>query len=146
MNRSDPRNRRSRFFKRLSPPPSAKINRDASAYNFTWPWRNHFLLFIVLPFTGVLLMFYYHRPRCRRFATFSISSTIAFGKLLRNMHRGAASLMVITTGCTCSGGAPPGSYKNPRIQLGVWRCPVSADPPVVFYRYLLPDDQLDSGQ
>src|SRR5256714_15298057 len=60
--RSDPRNRSlavlSNVFLHLHP---AKINRDATRYNFTWGMGGiTFYLFIVLTFTGVLLMFYYH--------------------------------------------------------------------------------------
>ena len=39
----------------------AKVNRDAVKYNYTWGMGGiTFYLFIVLTFTGVLLMFYYH--------------------------------------------------------------------------------------
>src|SRR6266576_7303698 len=39
----------------------AKINRDAVAYNYTWGMGGiTFYLFVVLTFTGTLLMFYYH--------------------------------------------------------------------------------------
>jgi len=57
--RSDPRNRSlavlSNVFLHLHP---AKINRDAVRYPFTWGMGGiTFYLFIVLTFTGVLLMF-----------------------------------------------------------------------------------------
>src|SRR6185436_2187119 len=60
--RSDPRNRSlsilSNVFLHLHP---AKINRDAVRYNFTWGMGGiTFYLFVVLTFTGVLLMFYFH--------------------------------------------------------------------------------------
>ena len=60
--RSDPRNRSlailSNVFLHLHP---AKINRDAVRYPYTWGMGGiTFYLFIVLTFTGVLLMFYYH--------------------------------------------------------------------------------------
>src|SRR5690348_15693973 len=39
----------------------AKINRDAVRYSYTWGMGGiSFYLFIVLTFTGILLMFYYH--------------------------------------------------------------------------------------
>src|ERR1700747_711396 len=39
----------------------AKINRDAVRYSYTWGMGGiTFYLFLVLTFTGVLLMFYYH--------------------------------------------------------------------------------------
>src|SRR5881392_1787222 len=60
--RSDPRNRSlailSNVFMHLHP---AKINRDAVRYQYTWGMGGiTFYLFIVLTFTSVLLMFYYH--------------------------------------------------------------------------------------
>ena len=72
-----PRNRAlgvlSNVFLHLHP---AKINRDAVRYSYTWGMGGiTFYLFIVLTFTGVLLMFYYHPTKCRRSATCSISST-----------------------------------------------------------------------
>ena len=58
----EPRNRAlsvlSNVFFHLHP---AKVNRDAVRYNFTWGMGGiTFYLFVVLTFTGVLLMFYYH--------------------------------------------------------------------------------------
>src|SRR6202020_1938687 len=57
-----PRNRAlgvlSNVFLHLHP---AKINRDAVRYNYTWGMGGiTFYLFIILTYTGVLLMFYYH--------------------------------------------------------------------------------------
>ncbi|HEV7893141.1 MAG TPA: hypothetical protein VGP08_21175, partial [Pyrinomonadaceae bacterium] len=67
--RSDPRNRSlailSNVFLHLHP---AKINRDATRYPFTWGMGGiTFYLFIVLTFTGVLLMFYYHPTKIQAF-------------------------------------------------------------------------------
>src|ERR1043165_7667395 len=67
--RSDPRNRSlailSDVFLHLHP---AKINRDAVRYPFTWGMGGiTFYLFIVLTFTGVLLMFYYHPTKVDAF-------------------------------------------------------------------------------
>src|SRR3981081_4574474 len=98
--RSDPRNRSlailSNVFLHLHP---AKINRDAVRYQYTWGMGGiTFYLFIVLTFTGVLLMFYYHPAKIQAFADILyLEHDVPFGKLLRNMHRRAAHLMVITT-------------------------------------------------
>src|SRR3954453_19368369 len=98
--RSDPRNRSlailSNVFLLLHP---AKINRDATRYPFTWGMGGiTFYLFIVLTFTGVLLMFYYHPTKIDAFRDILyLEHDVPFGKLLRNMHRWAAHLMVITT-------------------------------------------------
>src|SRR4051794_7968456 len=75
--RRDPRNRSlailSNVFLHLHP---AKVNRDAVRYQYTWGMGGiTFYLFIVLTFTGVLLMFYYHRPKSVPSATFSYSNT-----------------------------------------------------------------------
>ena len=54
----------------------AKINRDAVRFSYTWGMGGiTFYLFIVLTFTGILLMFYYTPRRVRRFKTLFISRT-----------------------------------------------------------------------
>src|SRR6202007_2612912 len=75
----------------------AKVNRDATRYNYTWGMGGiTFYLFIVLTFTGVLLMFYYHPSKVQAFRdVLYLEHDVPFGKLLRNMHRWAAHLMVI---------------------------------------------------
>src|SRR5499427_2000699 len=91
--RSDPRNRSlailSNVFLHLHP---AKINRDAVRYQYTWGMGGiTFYLFIVLTFTGVLLMFYYHPTKIVAFRDILyLEHDVPFGKLLRNMHRWAA--------------------------------------------------------
>ena len=97
--RTDPRTRSlgvlSNVFLHLHP---ARINRDAVRYSFTWGMGGiTFYLFIVLTFTGVLLMFYYHPTKIQAFRDISyLEHDVPFGKLLRNMHRWAAHLMIIT--------------------------------------------------
>src|SRR5216684_1972690 len=93
-----PRNRAlgvlSNVFLHLHP---AKINRDAVRYSYTWGMGGiTFYLFLVLTFTGVLLMFYYHPSKVQAFRdVLYLEHDVPFGKLLRNMHRWAAHLMVI---------------------------------------------------
>src|SRR5579872_7273106 len=93
-----PRNRAlgvlSNVFLHLHP---AKINRDAVRYSYTWGMGGiTFYLFIVLTFTGTLLMFYYHPTKVQAFRdVLYLEHDVPFGKLLRNMHRWAAHLMVI---------------------------------------------------
>src|SRR5437879_9886840 len=90
--RSDPRNRSlavlSNVFLHLHP---AKINRDAVRYQYTWGMGGiTFYLFIVLTFTGVLVMFYYHQTKIQAFAAISyLVPDVAFVTLLRNIHRWA---------------------------------------------------------
>ncbi|PYX25447.1 MAG: cytochrome B6, partial [Acidobacteria bacterium] len=66
----------------------AKINRDAVRYSYTWGMVGiTFYLFIVLTFTGVLLMFYYHPSKVQAFRdVLYLEHDVPFGKLLRNMH------------------------------------------------------------
>src|ERR1700716_2337247 len=146
LDRSDPRNRSlailSNVFLHLHP---AKINRDAVRYRFTWGMGGiTFYLFIVLTFTGVLLMFYYHPTKVDAFRDILyLEHDVPFGKLLRNMHRWAAHLMVITTWLHMFRVVLTGSYKRPRefnwcvgVVLLVLTLLLS------FTGYLLPDDQL----
>ncbi len=76
----------------------AKINRDAVRYAYTWGMGGiSFYVYIVLVFTGALLMFYYHPSKVVAFRDILyLEHDVPFGKLLRNMHRWAAHLMVIT--------------------------------------------------
>lgn len=144
--RSDPRNRSlailSNVFLHLHP---AKVNRDAVRYQYTWGMGGiTFYLFIVLTFTGVLLMFYYHPTKVDAFRDILyLEHDVPFGKLLRNMHRWAAHLMVITTWLHMFRVVLTGSYKRPRefnwcvgVVLLVLTLLLS------FTGYLLPDDQL----
>src|SRR5260221_5122292 len=93
-----PRNRAlgvlSNVFLHLHP---AKINRDAVRYSYTWGMGGiTFYLFIVLTLTGTMLMFYYHPSKVQAFRdVLYLEHDVPFGKLLRNMHRWAAHLMVI---------------------------------------------------
>ena len=123
----------------------AKINRDAVRYNYTWGMGDiTFYLFIVLTITGVLLMFYYHPTKGQAYRDIIyLMSDVPFGKLLRNMHRWAAHLMVIAVWLHMFRVFLTGSYKKPRefnwcvgVVLLVLTLLLS------FTGYLLPDDQL----
>jgi len=122
-----------------------KINRDAVRYSYTWGMGGiTFYLFIVLTFTGVLLMYYYHPTKGQAYRDIVyLMSDVPFGKLLRNMHRWAAHLMVITVWLHMFRVFLTGSYKKPRefnwvvgVILLVLTLLLS------FTGYLLPDDQL----
>jgi len=123
----------------------AKINRDAVRYNYTWGMGGiTFYLFIVLTFTGVLLMYYYHPTKGQAYRDIVyLMSDVPFGKLLRNMHRWAGHLMVIAVWLHMFRVFLTGSYKKPRefnwcvgVVLLVLTLLLS------FTGYLLPDDQL----
>src|ERR1700730_8973421 len=141
-----PRNRAlgvlSNVFLHLHP---AKINRDAVRYSYTWGMGGiTFYLFIVLTLTGVMLMFYYHPSKVQAFRdVLYLEHDVPFGKILRNMHRWAAHLMVIAVWLHMFRVFLTGSYKKPRefnwnigVLLLVFTLLLS------FTGYLLPDDQL----
>jgi hypothetical protein len=112
-----PRNRAlgvlSNVFLHLHP---AKINRDAVRYSYTWGMGGiTFYLFIILTYTGVLLMFYYHPTKVQAFRdVLYLEHDVPFGKILRNMHRWAAHLMVIGVWLHMFRVFLTGSYKKPR--------------------------------
>ena len=123
----------------------SKINRDAVRFSYTWGMGGiTFYLFIVLTFTGILLMFYYHPSKGQAYRDILyLEADVPFGKVLRNMHRWAAHLMVITTWLHMFRVILTGSYKTPRefnwtvgVVLLVLTLLLS------FTGYLLPDDQL----
>jgi quinol-cytochrome oxidoreductase complex cytochrome b subunit len=123
----------------------AKVNRDAVRYNYTWGMGGiTFYLFLVLSFTGILLMFYYHPTKADAFRDILyLEHDVPFGKLLRNMHRWAAHLMIIAVWLHMFRVFLTGSYKRPRefnwcvgVVLMVLTMLLS------FTGYLLPDDQL----
>jgi quinol-cytochrome oxidoreductase complex cytochrome b subunit len=111
----------------------AKINRDAVAY-----------VYLTLVFTGTLLMFYYHPSKVVAFRDILyLEHDVPYGKLLRNMHRWGAHLMVIMVELHMFRVYLTGSYKKPRefnwvvgVLLLVLTLLLS------FTGYLLPDDQL----
>src|SRR5947207_14714001 len=123
----------------------AKVNRDAVAYNYTWGMGGMtFYVYITLVFTGTLLMFYYHPSKVVAFRDILyLENDVPFGKLLRNMHRWGAHLMVIMVELHMFRVYLTGSYKKPRefnwvvgVLLLVLTLLLS------FTGYLLPDDQL----
>ena len=123
----------------------SKINRDAVAYNFTWGMGGiTFYLFIVLTFTGALLMFYYHPSKIQAFRDILyLEHDVPFGKLLRNMHRWAAHLMIITVWLHMFRVFLTGSYKKPReFNWSVGVILMLLTMLLSFTGYLLPDDQL----
>jgi len=103
-----------------------------------------FYLFLVLFFTGVMLMFYYHPSEIQAYRDIlDIQNSVPFGLQLRNIHRWAAHLMIIAVWLHMFRVFLTGSYKRPRqfnwcigVMLLVFTMLLS------FTGYLLPDDQL----
>lgn len=142
----EPRNRSlavlSNVFLHLQP---AKLNRDAVRYAFCWGMGGiTFYLFILLTFTGVALMFYYHPTKEHAFRDMLfLKNDVPFGNLMRNMHRWSAHAMIITTWLHQMRVFMTGSYKPPREfnwNIGVILLLVTML--LSFTGYLLPDDQL----
>ncbi|MDE3135654.1 MAG: cytochrome b N-terminal domain-containing protein [Acidobacteriota bacterium] len=122
-----------------------KVNRDAVRYSYTWGMGGiSFYLFLVLLFTGVMLMFYYHPTEIQAYRDILyLQNDVPFGLQLRNMHRWAAHLMIIAVWLHMFRVFMTGSYKRPRefnwcigVLLLVFTMLLS------FTGYLLPDDQL----
>jgi quinol-cytochrome oxidoreductase complex cytochrome b subunit len=103
-----------------------------------------FFLFIFLTITGIFLMFFY-RPSTEVVYTdmVGLATSVAFGQLVRNMHRWSAHLMVVTVFLHMSRVFYTGSYKPPREFnwiIGVVLLLLTLL--LAFTGYLLPWDQL----
>ncbi len=123
----------------------AKISFHALKLRHTWCMGGiTFLLFLILTLTGVLLMFYYHPNKADAYNDMKyLEHDVPFGIILRNMHRWAAHLMVITVWLHMFRVFMTGSYRKPREfnwVIGVVLLMLTLL--LGFTGYLLPDDQL----
>ncbi|HSO49328.1 MAG TPA: selenite/tellurite reduction operon b-type cytochrome ExtP [Acidimicrobiia bacterium] len=103
-----------------------------------------FFLFILLTITGIFLMFYY-RPTSPQayFDIQALSTDVAFGQLVRNMHRWGAHLMVLSVFLHMSRVFYHGAYKPPReFNWVVGVVLLFLTLLLSFSGYLLPWDQL----
>jgi quinol-cytochrome oxidoreductase complex cytochrome b subunit len=74
-----------------------------------------FFLFILLTITGIFLMFYYTPSAETAYADIeALSTNVAFGSLVRNLHRWGAHLMVLSVFLHMSRVFYHGAYKPPR--------------------------------
>lgn len=143
----DPRNRSmavlTNVFLHLHP---VRTRTGALNVRFTWCMGGlTFFIFLVLTFTGVLLMFYYHPDARNAYPDIQKleSGDVPFGMLMRNMHRWGAHLMVITIWLHMFRVFLTGSYKPPREfnwVVGVVLLLLTLL--LSFTGYLLPWDQL----
>ncbi len=103
-----------------------------------------FFLFILLTITGIFLMFYYTPTAEIAYADMeALSTNVAFGSLVRNMHRWGAHLMVLSVFLHMSRVFYHGAYKPPREfnwVVGVILLFLTLF--LSFSGYLLPWDQL----
>jgi quinol-cytochrome oxidoreductase complex cytochrome b subunit len=93
-----------------------RVKRHAVRYTYTFCLGGiSFFLFLALTVTGLYLMFFYVPSVSRAYQDIqAISSSVAFGDLVRNMHRWAAHLMVLTVFLHMIRVFYHGAYKPPR--------------------------------
>ena len=103
-----------------------------------------FFLFILLTITGIFLMFYYTPSAQTAYADIeALSTNVAFGSLVRNLHRWGAHLMVLSVFLHMSRVFYHGAYKPPReFNWVVGVVLLFLTLLLSFSGYLLPWDQL----
>jgi quinol-cytochrome oxidoreductase complex cytochrome b subunit len=103
-----------------------------------------FFLFIILTVTGIFLMFFYRPTAVSAWNDIrTLETSVSFGLLVRNMHRWAAHLMVLSVFLHMSRVFYHGAYKPPREfnwVIGVVLLTLTLL--LSFTGYLLPWDQL----
>lgn len=121
------------------------VRESAIKYKYTWGMGGiTFFLFIILTISGVLLMFYYHPSVEKAYWDIKdLEYQVPFGLFLRNIHRWAGHLMVITVMLHMFRVFMTGSYKSPRqFNWGVGVILLVLTFLLSFTGYLLPWDQL----
>jgi len=122
-----------------------RVKRHAVRYTYTFCLGGiSFFLFLALTVTGVYLMFFYVPSVSRAYQDIlAIEASVAFGTFVRNMHRWAAHLMVLTVFLHMMRVFYHGAYKPPRefnwvigVLLLFFTLALS------FTGYLLPWDQI----
>src|SRR5258708_15304301 len=122
-----------------------KVSRQAMKITYTWCMGGiSFFLFLLLTITGVFLMFYYVPDTTSAYNNINqLSSVVSFGHIVRNMHRWAAHLMVVSVTLHMIRVFYHGAYKPPREfnwVVGVLLFFVTLF--LSFTGYLLPWDQI----
>jgi quinol-cytochrome oxidoreductase complex cytochrome b subunit len=122
-----------------------RVKRHAVRYTYTFCLGGiSFFLFLALTVTGLYLMFFYVPSISRAYADIqSIEASVAFGSFVRNMHRWAAHLMVLTVFLHMIRVFYHGAYKPPRefnwvVGVVLLFCTLWLS----FTGYLLPWDQI----
>ena len=122
-----------------------RVKRHAVRYTYTFCLGGiSFFLFLSLTVTGLYLMFFYVPSISRAYQDIqAIEASVAFGSLVRNMHRWGAHLMVLTVFLHMIRVFYHGAYKPPRefnwvigVLLLFFTLALS------FTGYLLPWDQI----
>src|ERR1700759_481546 len=122
-----------------------KVKRHAVKVSYTLCLGGlSFFLFIMLTVTGIFLMFCYRPTATDAWnSIYNLQTGVAFGLLVRNMHRWAAHLMVLSVFLHMSRVFYHGAYKPPREfnwVIGVILLMLTLL--LSFTGYLLPWDQL----
>ena len=132
----------SNFFLHIQP---VRVSRQALRPTYTMGLGLiSFFLFVILMVTGILLMFYYVPSTTQAYdRMLDLRSSVAFGIILRNMHRWAAHAMVAVVFLHMCRVFLTGAYKPPRefnwlIGVPLFILTLFSS----FTGYLLPWDQL----
>lgn len=130
------------FFLHIQP---VRVSRQALRPSYTMGLGLiSFFLFVILTVTGILLMFYYVPSTGMAYdRMLDLRSSVAFGVILRNMHRWAAHAMVAVVFLHMCRVFFTGSYKPPRefnwlVGVSLFILTLLSS----FTGYLLPWDQL----
>ena len=93
-----------------------RVKKHAVRYTYTFCLGGiSFFMFLALTVTGLYLMFFYVPSVGRAYQDMAtIENSVAFGQLVRNMHRWAAHLMVLTVFLHMVRVFYHGAYKPPR--------------------------------
>jgi quinol-cytochrome oxidoreductase complex cytochrome b subunit len=122
-----------------------KVKRHAVKVSYTLCLGGlSFFLFILLTVTGIFLMFFYRPVTANAYPDVqNLATSVAFGSLVRNLHRWGAHLMVLTVFLHMARVFYHGAYKPPREfnwVIGVLLLLLTLL--LSFTGYLLPWDQL----
>ena len=122
-----------------------KVKRHAVKVSYTLCLGGlSFFLFMLLTVTGIFLMFFYRPTATSAWSDIqTLETAVAFGSLVRNMHRWAAHLMVLAVFLHMCRVFYHGAYKSPREfnwVIGVILLTLTLL--LSFTGYLLPWDQL----
>ena len=122
-----------------------KVKRHAVKVSYTLCLGGlSFFLFIILTVTGIFLMFFYRPDAAPAWSDIQpLQTSVTFGLLVRNMHRWAAHLMVLSVFLHMARVFYHGAYKPPREfnwVIGVILLTLTLL--LSFTGYLLPWDQL----
>jgi quinol-cytochrome oxidoreductase complex cytochrome b subunit len=122
-----------------------RVKKHAVRYTYTFCLGGiSFFLFLALTVTGVYLMFFYVPSIERAYQDIQgLDNSVAFGSLIRNMHRWAAHLMVLTVFLHMIRVFYHGAYKPPReFNWAIGVLLLFSTLWLSFTGYLLPWDQI----